>query len=337
MSKMMISRRQAMGAGALALPALSLAGCQAGAGSGTVDVVMAQGVSGLIIHEIARQQGYFESLKVDPRVLLVSDGGKCVAALVSGAAKVCAWSGFNQVVPAIEKGARLKILAGGLTLPSLAMYSGRPEIRQVQDLEGKVIGIGAPGSVVHQMTVLLLKKRGVDPSKAQFRNVGSNADILKAVAARTIDAGLSDVDVSGEQDRFGIHMLPDGLLWKAIPEYVNQATYASDAAIGSSRDAIVRVLAAYASAYRFVSQPQSQAAFVKARQTVTGAADTKRALTAWNWIQAYQPYDLNLTLTDQQIDYVQQVNLGFGVQSQALPVSQIADMSLARDALRLVK
>ena len=32
--------------------------------------------------------------------------------------------------------------------------------------------------------------------------------------------------VLDEQGKFGIHALPDGLLWKEIPEYTNQATYA---------------------------------------------------------------------------------------------------------------
>ena len=159
----------------------------------------------------------------------------------------------TSFTPAIEKGATIKILGGALSLPSLCMYSGKPEIASVKDLTGKAIGIGAPGSVLQQMTVLLLKKAGVDPASVQFRNVGSNADIFRAVVAKTVDAGLSDVDVYDQQAKYGVHVLPDGLLWKQIPEYTNQGTYASDAAIAAKRDQIVHVLAAWASAYRYIS------------------------------------------------------------------------------------
>ena len=86
-----------------------------------------------------------------------------------------------------------------------------------------------------QTVVLLLRKAGVNSTDVTFRNVGSNADIFKAVVSKTVDAGLSDVDVFDQQARYGVHALPDGLLWKQIPEYTNQASYASDSAIAGAR------------------------------------------------------------------------------------------------------
>ena len=289
------------------------------------------------MHEVARAQGFFQEFNIEPKVQQVSDGTKCVAALISGSARICMWSGFNQLTPAIERGARLKILAGALNLPSLAMYSAKPEIRKVSDLEGKVLGIGSVGSVLHQMTALLLKQKGVNVDKVKFRNVGSNTEILKSVIAGTVDAGLSDVDVIDQQQKFGMHVLPDGMLWKEIPQYTNQGTYASDEAIHEDRDQLVRVLAAYAKAYRFVSGPSSQAAFVQARQKITGSVDKTQAITQWNWIQQNQPYALNLVLSDTQLNFVQRLNIDFKVQRTVLPIAAIADMSLAKDALKLLK
>jgi ABC-type nitrate/sulfonate/bicarbonate transport system substrate-binding protein len=231
----------------------------------------------------------------------------------------------------------LKIIAGALNLPSLAMFSGNPEVKTVHDLEGKSVGIGSIGSVVHIMSVLLLERKGVDISKVIFRNVGSSADILKAVSAKTVDGGLADVAVFDEQSRFGVHSLPDGLLWKEIPEYTNQGTYAPDSAIQQDRDLLVRTLAAYASAYRFVSSPQSHDAFFKARAIVTGTNDARQAQTEWNWIQSTQPYAVNLQLSDERINFVQQVNLEFKNQTRVLPVAEVADMSIADDALKLLK
>jgi ABC-type nitrate/sulfonate/bicarbonate transport system substrate-binding protein len=323
-----------LGAAAALPPALVHA---APAATRPVDIVMTQGVSGLTVHEVARSQGYFSEAGVEPRVLQVSDGTKCVAALVSGAAKVCIFSGFNQVTPAIERGAQLKILAGALNLATLVMYSGQPNINHVTDLRGKVIGIGAPGSVLHQMTGLLLKKKGISLDGVMFRNVGSNADILKAVSAKTVDAGLSDVDVFDQQKQFGIHALPDGMIWKETPEYTNQATYASDAAIKSDRDLLVRTLAAYARAYRYISSPASHDAFVRARHQVTDLADPTQAITQWNWIQQNQPYALDLALSDERINLVQRLNVEFKVQRAVLPIDRVADMTLAQEAVKLLR
>jgi ABC-type nitrate/sulfonate/bicarbonate transport system substrate-binding protein len=322
---------------------LSLAGMaalrgrsSAAATAGPLNVVMTEGTSGLTLQQMAKDLGIYKKFGIDPQVTLVSDGTKCVAALLSGESDICAWSGFNQIPPAIGQGATLKILAGSLSLPSLCLYSGKPEIRTVKDLRGKVIGIGSPGSVLDQMTVLLLQKSGVDPDAVTFRNVGSNADIFRAIAAKTVDAGLSDVDVFDQQAQFGVHALPDGLLWKRIPEYTNQGSYASDAAIKAKRDALVRVLAAWAATYRLVSGPKSREAFIQARAKVVGQNEEEHAINQWTWIQKNQPYATNLVLSDKQIDYVQQVNVDFHVQPKVLPIAQIADMSLAREALKLL-
>jgi ABC-type nitrate/sulfonate/bicarbonate transport system substrate-binding protein len=333
-----ILNRRALLAGALSLGgSAALSSCASSSGpGGPLQVVVTQGVSGLTLQQMAVDQGYFKKFGVDLQMTQVSDGTKCVAALLSGAADVCAWSGFNQLTPAIERGATIKILAGSLSLASLCMYSGKPEIRSVKDLTGKTIGIGSPGSVLQQMTVLLLKKSGVDPAGVLFRNVGSNADIFKAVAAKTVDAGLSDVDVYDQQAQFGVHALPDGLLWQRIPEYTNQGTYASDAALAAKRDQIVRVLAAWAAAYRFVSAPASRDAFVKARATVVGKNEEAHAVSQWTWIQKNQPYDKNLVLTDRQIDYVQQVYVDFNVQHKVLPIALVADMGPAQAAIKLL-
>ena len=333
-----VNRRRSLGLGLSAASALALGARSFAAGPPQkLKIVMTQGLTGLAVQEIAQSQGYFAQYGIEPEVLLVSDGGKCVAALISGASQLCAWSGFNQLTPAIERGAQVKILAGALNLPSLSLYSAKPNIRRVSDLAGKSIGIGAPGSVLHQMVTLLLKKKGVDPSKVLFRNVGSGADILKAVSAGTVDAGPSDVAIFDQQQKFGVHNLTDGMLWKEIPEYTNQGSYASEAAIAKDRDLLVRALAAYAKAYRFISSPGSKDAYVKAWQKVAGGMDTEQAVTQWNWIQQFKPYATDLTLSEARLNLIQNLNVEFKIQQKMLPTAAIADMSLARDALKLLK
>src|SRR5579872_4223405 len=136
------SRRRLLGAGCVAACSPLLPSC---ARSTTIarktalrdlDIVMTQGVTGLEMHEVARAQGYFDEFGINPKVVLVSDGGKCVAALLSGAAKIAIGTGFNQLTPAIEKGAQIRILAGALNLPSLCVYSANSAVETVRDLGG---------------------------------------------------------------------------------------------------------------------------------------------------------------------------------------------------------
>jgi hypothetical protein len=61
------------------------------------------------------------------------------------------------------------------------------------------------------------------------------------------------------------------------------------------------------------------------------------ALTEWRWIQASQPYAVDLVLSDERINLVQRINIEFKNQSRFLPIASVADMSLANDALKLLK
>src|SRR4030081_1232816 len=80
-----------------------------------------------------------------------------------------------------------------------------------------------------------------------------------------------------------------------------QASYASVDAIRKRRELLVRTLAAYAKVYRFVSGPESNDAFRRAREKVTGRNEEHEASTQWSWIQANQPYAKDLVLSDDQI------------------------------------
>ena len=95
-------------------------------------------------------------------------------------------------------------------------------------------------------------------------------------------------------------------------------------------------VAAHAKTYRFICSPESKDVFIKAHQKATGVTDPQEALTEWNWIQANQPFAKDLVLSDDRINFIQQLNVEFKNQSQVLPIATVADMSLANDALKVL-
>ena len=133
-----------------------------------------------------------------------------------------------------------------------------------------------------------------------------------------------------------MHALSNGQLWAGIPEYTNQATYASDSAIATKRDVLVRTLAVYGQVYRYVTGPNSRDAYIAARKVLTSQDDPQEAITYWNFIQQYKPYNLELALTDDRLTFVQELNKQFGVQQRILSIPEVSDMSLARDAYKLL-
>src|SRR5215467_11316562 len=78
-----------------------------------INLVNTSGNTNLVLAALLKQEGVFEQLGLDTNILHVADGSKLIGSLLSGETDMCALSGFGQVLPAIEKGAKLKVLAGG--------------------------------------------------------------------------------------------------------------------------------------------------------------------------------------------------------------------------------
>ena len=322
------------GAIALSMPYVTRVGAQERL---KVSVITTQGTAGLAVQEVARAQGFLAEQGIDVEFLNVSDASKTIAALLGGTADMCLWSGLSGVPAAVEKGARLKIIGGALLFPVHAIFSKRPDIKKVSDLVGKTVGIGALGSQLHQVMLAVLRKKGIDPAKITFRNVGSSADVFRAVVAGTVDAGPSEVYVFEQQAKYGVHSLDDGQLWTEVPEFTFQASYATDGAIAKKRQHIVKTLAAFCKTYRFISAPGSEEAWVKAFLKASGRNIPDEARTQWRFVQKYKPYSQTLVLGPERVQFMQQLNLDIGTQKRILPYEQVADMSLAKEALALIR
>ena len=336
-----LSRRALLGSAVLGFGALGLAAstgrarAQSPAGK-PVTIANASGLASFTIQEVLRQQGYMEEFGLKPETLNIGDGGKIVGGIIGGNIDVSMLSGFAQIFPAIERGAQLKVIGGGGMLPWQAVFTSKPEVRTLKDLEGKTVGTGSLGALLHQLMVALLQKHQVDVTKVRFVNIGGSVDIFRAVTAGTVDAGPGDLSLIDQQDEFKVRLLEYGNMAEELPEYTYQGTWTSARMIESKRDVIVRSMAAYAKLYRFVQSPNSQEAFVRAQKTLFPRAPEDQAVTQWKYIQKYKTYNEALVVSEERVNYMQNLNIEVKSQRKVLPYAQIVDMSLAKEALAML-
>lgn len=329
-----LDRRNFLKAGASATAFLGMgrvAFAQSGGALRKVVIGTTSGNSGATLFRIMKDRGIFEEFGLDAEIISVGDGNKIVTGVLSGEIDMCRASGFGQVLTAIEKGAAMKVIGGASVLITQALFTGNPDIKTLKDLEGKTIGTGAPGALLHNMTVVLLRKNGVDLDKVTFVNIGSSNQVFRAVAAGTVDAGPSQLDVYDGQARFGVHSIAD--FWTDLPEYPYQASYSSDAAIRGKRDTLVRSMAALGRLYDYVQGPDSRDVYVNTYVAATNG-DSRDAESQWDFLQTVKPF--NLRLNPEKVDYMQDLNLEFGIQKKKLPTDRVADFSISDDALRLL-
>jgi ABC-type nitrate/sulfonate/bicarbonate transport system substrate-binding protein len=304
-----------------------------------VTIVSAAGNLTATLDAMLAEQGYFDKFGLDTKPVYVADGTKIMGSVLSGEMDVCTLSGFSNVLVAIQRGAALKIINGGVVLGQQTVVTHRADIKSVKDLAGKTIGVGSLGAQLHQIMLALLLKKGVDPSTVTWTNVGSTADVYRAVVQKTVDAGPAQIDVLPTLDKNGLHTLTDGDMWTNIPDYPFQAGFASDAVIKEKRDILVRTLAAYATLFRFVEGPNSRDAFRSARRkALSGSGDEFDAASdfQWQFFQKNKPFAPDLILSEERITNLQNLNVRVGVQTSVMPYDKVVDMSLAKDAIKLL-
>ena len=301
-----------------------------------IDIISTQGNATATIQHLIKTRGILDQFGISANMITVNDSSKLMGGLLSGQSDVCMLSGFGAALVAIERGAKLKIVAGALIKPEHAFYSGKPGIKSVRDLAGKTIASGSPGALTYAMTVAILRKYGVDEKTVTFVNAGSTPDIFRMVSAGVVDAGIAEIDVYNQQAKYHVHVLDGGDLWTELPDFTYQASYTTDRAIAQKRDALVHTLAAYATLYRYLETPQSKDAYVAAQAAVVGKADPAEAAWQWQFFQQTQIYATGILLDEQRVQHMQELNVLMGVQKKILPYEQVTDMSLARDALKLI-
>jgi ABC-type nitrate/sulfonate/bicarbonate transport system substrate-binding protein len=335
-----MTRRQTFGIAALpiamsagsAMPAFA----QQSGGKLQIRVVNTSGDSTFVFQELLKNQGILDSFGVEPTFTNLADGSKITAALLNNESDVCMQAGFGPLLAEIDKGSPLKVIAGGSLLSPQTIYSSKADVQEVKDLIGRSVGVGTLGAALHQKMVALLRKRGLDDTKVKFVNTGSTGDTFKAAVAGTVDAGLADINMYADQAKYGVHSLKDGNFWTELPEYTNQAAYATTATIAAKREAIVRMIAAYAKLYRFLQSPESKNAYMTTSAQITKTPVSDKIDPQWQFYQDAKPYPTKIALTPERIRYIQELNVAMGLQKDILPFEKCADMSLADDALKLL-
>jgi TRAP transporter TAXI family solute receptor len=153
-------------------------------------VVIATGSRAGTYYRVARQYAdYFTANGVDLQVketggsvenyrLLTAPGsGVDIAIVQSGSA------------PPAEQRPNVEAVAGIYYEPTWVFYRGDSHITQLSQLTGKKVAIGAEGSGVRQLALMLLDEAGVNPGNATFSDLG-NDDAANALGDGRIDAAF---------------------------------------------------------------------------------------------------------------------------------------------------
>ncbi len=137
---------------------------------------------------VAQAGGCFKAEGLDVEIVNLRGSPAVMGALVGGALDYGA-STFDDVLVAANRGLLVTRFLSTAKLPlfALAVAPGKAnEIKTVADLEGRTVGVVAPGSAMEGWLRTIMKKAGADGSKVHFASLGPN--ILEPLRQGQVDA-----------------------------------------------------------------------------------------------------------------------------------------------------
>ena len=197
---------------------------------------------------MGRDKGIFQAEGIDLQMILVASTIQ-VAALTTGDIE---FSGAqSQVMAGAARGLPVKVV-GFLTIKPSFWLMGKPEIKSIGDLKGKIIGITAIGSSTDTLARFLLSKNGLTPDRdVALLGTGTTSNILTAMKGGTVDAGVLSPPFNATAKQMGYRTLA------YFGDYVEQSLSGvgtSDRMIRERPELVKRILTATIKSLRFIQQ-----------------------------------------------------------------------------------
>ena len=155
---------------------------------------------------VAHDAGIFQKEGLDDQIILIPSGSQLAQVTVAGEVDIGSLNG-SSVMAAALKGADMKIIGNSVNKMIFSLYS-RPEIKTVEGLRGKKIGVTRFASSTDISVRYALRKLNIDPQKdVAILQMGAMSSIIGGLQGGSIDAGVVSPPVLFAVDKMGFKEL----------------------------------------------------------------------------------------------------------------------------------
>lgn len=156
---------------------------------------------------VAIDSGAFKKHGLEVRYIVT--GARTIQALIGGSVQFAQGVSSRTVPAAVLGGADAVLIANFADKLLFTMHSV-PEIRSLQDLKGKIIGVSGIGGSTDFATRLALQETGLVPDKdVAIRGVGGVPEVVAALKAKIVQAGTLSPPSSFVAQKAGFKILFD--------------------------------------------------------------------------------------------------------------------------------
>jgi ABC-type nitrate/sulfonate/bicarbonate transport system substrate-binding protein len=155
---------------------------------------------------VAHDAGFFAKEGLEDQLILVPSGSQLAQVVIAGEVDIAAVNGSSAMAAALQ-GADLKIIGNATNRLIFSIYV-RPEIKTIDALKGKKIGVTRFGSATDISARFALRKHNLDPQKdVNILQMGAMSSIMGGLQGGSIDAGLVSPPTLFAVDKLGFREL----------------------------------------------------------------------------------------------------------------------------------
>ncbi len=138
---------------------------------------------------IAQETGIFRKYNLEFPLVYIGTSPLATAAMLGGEAQILMDGGVGVVRAAVQGNLDLVFIAGVKNYLTQSILA-KPEIKRVEDLRGKKVGVTRIGSTTHYFALHAFKRRGMEAGRDYgVIQTGGAPEMFAALIAGTIDAG----------------------------------------------------------------------------------------------------------------------------------------------------
>lgn len=225
---------------------------------------------------LAREKGFFAKYGMDVDLTLIQAGSTAAAAMISGEVPYCMITG-TPIIQSRLAGSDLVMLAG-ITNSFDFTFFGAKDLKTVEQLKGKRVGISRFGSATDFAVRVLLQKYGLRPGQdVALLQVGLTTERVLALEAGTVQATLVNVSLTPTMRKKGFSELAE----RIDAEYQHLALISSESHIARDRDQVRRFTRAVMEGLRFYRTQRRETIEVMGKYLRTNNREVLDATYAW--------------------------------------------------------
>jgi NitT/TauT family transport system substrate-binding protein len=276
-------------------------------------------------------QGFAEKQGLKLKVFQFKADTQLLQALLAGELDSFEGSPGNDIMAA-ARGADVKII--GCTWPGLPHVILAHSVTSVQDLKGKTVAVGPPGSLPELLTRILLNQNNIPANAVHFSSVGNDVDRYKALVAHVVDAAV----VSNE---FIPVMVKEGLKLLAAandfaPNFARLCVQSTGKVLATRPDDAAHFMAAEIAALRYAISHRDETLKLT-RDMTHEKEDDPRPGYIFDWAVKTHALDPEVRIPVDKLDYIQQQLIATGNLSKPFDINKMVDMSIREKALKLLE